>query len=224
MEFSTSWSWAIRLRWSRAEVSFVLRGLRLTGPAADRSDLCEAGCLALRLVLHLRVGAGEHCQMRLIGIDLPDLCGQGVDQIAVVRHQKDRALIRIQYRLQYLLGGNIQVIRGLIEQKEIRIFQGKFRKSQAPAFAAGEHRHLLEGIIAGEQIPADVVTALGGKHAGRRRQDLIQNRVFRIQPLMRLGEIADMQAGTENHLAAQWLKLAQGWSSTTWTCRRRWGQ
>ena len=145
----------------------------------------------------------------LVGVDLPDLRGQRVDQIAVMCHQQDRALIGIQDRLQYLLRRNVQVVGGLIQQQEIGILQGKFRQRQPPAFAAGKHGHFLEGVIAGEQIPADVVAALGGQHAGRGRQDLVQHRLFRVQPLVRLRKIADVQAGTENHLAAQRFELAQ---------------
>jgi hypothetical protein len=80
-------------------------------------------------------------------VDLPDLCGQGVDQIAVVGHQQDRTLIGIQDRLQNLLRRNVQVVGRLIQQKEIGVLQRKFGQRQAPAFAAGKHGHFLEGVV-----------------------------------------------------------------------------
>ena len=62
--------------------------------------------------------------------------------------EQDGPLVAIQNGLQDLLRRDIQVIRGLVQEQEIRILECQLGEGKAAAFAAGEHGDALEDIIA----------------------------------------------------------------------------
>jgi len=86
--------------------------------------------------------------LHFAGGHFDDARGQLVDEIAVVRHEDNRAVVILQRRQQHVLGAHIEVIGGLVEQQEIGRHHQHARQRVAVAFASGEHADALEHFLA----------------------------------------------------------------------------
>ena len=83
--------------------------------------------------------------------DFEDAGGQLVDEIAVVRNEDDRAGVLHERVEQHVFGAQVEVVGGLVEQKEIRRMQQQAQQGVAAALAAGEHADLLEHVLVRKQ-------------------------------------------------------------------------
>src|SRR5579883_660476 len=157
-----------------------------------------------RLFLALRLALPRRLVLIVIALEdvqtavayLPNLRGQPLDQVAVVRDQQQRACEALQHLLQHLLRGDIQVIGRLVQQQQVGVLDGQDGQGQAPALAAAEHAHLLEDILAAEQVERQVVARLVQGHIAVAQQ-LVEDRLLRVEPLVRLREVADLQPRAE---------------------------
>src|SRR5690606_8450189 len=58
-------------------------------------------------------------------VQLPDLRGQTIDEIAVVADEQDGSGKLLQHGLQHFLGRYVQMIRRLVQKQEVGIFEGQ---------------------------------------------------------------------------------------------------
>ncbi len=77
--------------------------------------------------------------------------GQPVDQLAVVADEYDGAGEIRQRILEDLLGGQVEVVGGLVEKEQVALVEHQPRQRQPAAFAAGKLAHPLEDVIATEE-------------------------------------------------------------------------
>ena len=103
-----------------------------------------------------------------------------------------RTGVTLEVIFQPFHGGKIQVVGGLVQNEDVRLFQQQLCQTQSCQFAAGEHRNVLLPCIlrkahAGQHL-FDVhvhVVAVGGVH------DVLQGIVLRQQVgILRLGSHA----------------------------------
>ena len=78
-----------------------------------------------------------------------------VEEVAVVRHRDDRALVLLQVLLQPLHGFRIEVIGRLVEQQNVRLLDHEATEGHAAFFTAGQHTDLLIGRRAAQRIHGD---------------------------------------------------------------------
>src|SRR5207245_10283199 len=83
--------------------------------------------------------------------DLENARRQLIDEIAVVRDEYDCSGELPQCFEQHILGLQVEVIGGLVKQKEIRRAQEHPCESVAIAFTTGKHADALEDVIVGKQ-------------------------------------------------------------------------
>ncbi len=74
----------------------------------------------------------------LAAVEFEYPAGDVVEEITVVRHRDDRALVFLQMLLQPADGLGVQVIRRLIEKQDVRLLQQQAAQSNAALFAAGQ--------------------------------------------------------------------------------------
>ena len=67
------------------------------------------------------VRAFKDAQAGLIRLNFPDLSGERINQVAIVRNKQDGARITIQNFLQNFLRRNIQMIGWFIQQQQIGV-------------------------------------------------------------------------------------------------------
>ena len=76
-----------------------------------------------------------------------NLVHQAVEEVAVVRDDHERAVVREQRLLQHVLGADIHMVRRLIERQQVVILQHQLRHSQPRPLATAEHGDALVNII-----------------------------------------------------------------------------
>ena len=100
-------------------------------------------------------------------IELEDPAGDIVQEIAVVGDDQDRARIVAQMAFQPGDRLGVEVVRGLVEQKEFRLLQQQAAERDAPPLAAREGRHVrvvrraAQGIHRLVDLGIEVPQALG---------------------------------------------------------------
>ncbi|MNC39519.1 hypothetical protein D3C75_881800 [compost metagenome] len=128
--------------------------------------------------------------------------GQAIDEVAVVGHQDQGAVIALEQLFQLVEGVHVQVVGRFVEDQHVgRLGQGAGQQ-QAVALAARQGRDRLAqlafleqevlgvgGDMLGEAAHDDAVAAAG-------RQGVPQGHV-RLQPLARLIQIDGLQIGAE---------------------------
>ena len=110
---------------------------------------------------------------------------------------KHGAGVAVQGLLQNLLGDDVQMVGGLVKNQEIGLGEHQLRQRDASPFAAGELRDSFEHIVAGEKKSGQ----------GASNRCIIQIRVsvgnlfkqclFRVQHVMLLIVITDMNLGAQ---------------------------
>ena len=108
-----------------------------------------------------------------------------------MRHEDHRPLERLERVDQHLLGGEIQMIGGLVQDEEIRGVEEQARHRQARLLAARERPDLLVGVV-----PRELKRSRqGAEHPDplerEIRLELLEDRESRVEDVERLlGEIA----------------------------------
>src|ERR1700680_3729601 len=106
---------------------------------------------ALALPRLLQVGIAAKDLADATVLDCPGARRHGIDQSAVVGHQHHRAGILHQGSLEDFLSGDVEVIRGLVEEQEGGLLDGELAHHQARALAPTEVADELETVVAAEQ-------------------------------------------------------------------------
>ena len=135
---------------------------------------------------------------------LPELIHRGTQQVAVMRHDNDRAIKTRQGFGECLTHFQIKVVGRLIKQQQIGLLPGHQRQCQARLLASGKAPHFTKGIIplkaeATEKVANFLVAGGGGKplYMDKRRHR-------RIKPFqLVLGKVADSQMLPGDTLARQ---------------------
>ena len=126
--------------------------------------------------------------------------GQAVDEIAVVRHQDQGAVVGFEQFLQLLQRVHVEVVGRLVEDQEIGGLGQRPRQQQAVALAA---RQGGDGLLQLGFLEQEVLGVGGDVHgpaahqdgvAAARRQSVPQGHV-RLQPLARLVEVEGLEVG-----------------------------
>ena len=99
--------------------------------------------------------------------DLDDLRRQAFDEVAVVRHEDQRAAVVHQRVEQHVLRVEVEVVGRLVEHQRVRRPQQHPRHGQTRALAAREHAGLLVDVVAREEEAAEDVA--DGRHHVHRR-------------------------------------------------------
>ena len=94
----------------------------------------------------LRVGA--RIDHRLAVADLDDLGGQLLDEVAVVRHDDQRAAVVLERVEQDVLRVEIEMVGRLVEQQRVGWPQQHARDREPRALAARQHAGLLVDVVA----------------------------------------------------------------------------
>ena len=89
---------------------------------------------------------------------LENAMGRPIDEITVMADIEDGAFIIIQGILEDFLRGDVQMVRGLIENKEIGISQHKLCQRHASAFSAAQVADQLKDVLAGKEESGKNVT------------------------------------------------------------------
>jgi hypothetical protein len=91
----------------------------------------------------------------------PKLGCKVLDEIAVMNHSQYRALELIERLLEACSRGDVEMIDGLIEQKEITTFPHQQRQLQTGAFTIAQVTAWTQGIITAEQKVMQEVAGFG---------------------------------------------------------------
>ena len=77
----------------------------------------------------------------LAAVEFQDPAGHVVQEVAVVGHGDDRALVLLKMVLEPGNGFGIEMVRGLVEQQDVRLLEQQPAERHAPLLAAGKHLH-----------------------------------------------------------------------------------
>ena len=137
-------------------------------------------------------------------IDQPQAVGGEFDQMGIVAHQHDGAVIIVQRLHQRLAGIDIQMVGRLVEQQDMRLLMGHQGEQQPCLFAAGQLADLGVGLAhadteARQMGAARLVIAqrLQALHQQERRGLKIEF------VLLMLGEVAHFQLRGTAHGSSQ---------------------
>src|SRR5262245_41275134 len=88
---------------------------------------------------------------RRAAADLRDRRRDAIDEVAVVRDDDERPLVLVERVLQDLAARQIEVVRRLVEEEQVRRAYEKTREGQARLLTAGEHADPLVDVVPGEE-------------------------------------------------------------------------
>jgi hypothetical protein len=122
----------------------LARGLALRQPMRGLQGWTRALWFRLRRrLLALASPADELCPAAVVGpqrfvLDGERPLGDRVDQRAVVRHEENRPGERLERGLERLAALEVEVVRRLVEEEEVRARSDEKCESEAPSLAAGK--------------------------------------------------------------------------------------
>ena len=122
-----------------------------------------------------------------------------VDEPAVVGDAQDGACVSADSVLQDLLGEDVQVVRGLVQDQEISFREHQLGKGQTPALTAGQIRYELEDVVSGEQECGQRIPDLGIVERRIGVLQFIEQGLVRVQDLVFLIVVADVYLGAKAH-------------------------
>ena len=88
----------------------------------------------------------------MAAVDLADPLGNVIQEVAVVRDGEHGARIVVEEVLEPQNGLGIQVVRGLVEQQQVRSLKQQFAQRHSTTLAAGKHAHRHTGIGALKRV------------------------------------------------------------------------
>ncbi len=100
------------------------------------------------------------------------------------------------------------MVRRLVQQQEVGALQRQPGQRDAAALPAAERADLAEHVVAAEQELAQEVARLRHRQV-LHVQDRVQHRFVRVQPGLRLRQVAHLHAGAEPHAALQRRNVAE---------------
>ncbi len=90
-----------------------------------------------------------------------------------MRDQQNRAGVVRQNVLQHFLGGQVQVVGGLVQQEQVGVRQRQLGQRQASAFSAGEGLHARKDFLAGKAVLRQVAARFSRQHGGGDKVNLL---------------------------------------------------
>ena len=121
---------------------------------------------------------------------LDDAPGDLVQEVAVVRDNEDRALEVGERVLDRLARRDIEVIRRLVEDQEVRLRDDELRELEPVALAAREIADALAEVIGPKQeLQQDAVRAFAADLG--RRHELREDRAVVVEHILLLRAVAD---------------------------------
>ena len=160
---------------------------------------------------------------RLAVADLDDLRRELLDEVAIVRHEDQRAAVVLERVEQHVLRIEIEVVGRLVEQQRVRRAQQHARDGEPRALAARQHGGLLVDVVAGEEEAAEDV-ANRRDHVGRRTgRERLVHRQRRVEPhRFVLREVLDDDLVTDRCACRCPAPLRRTACASASTCRIRW--
>ena len=119
----------------------------------------------------------------LASAKLVDTLHEAVEEIAVVAHDYHRAVEIAYGLLQNVLGFEVEVVGGLVEDEQVYGFQQQFYHGQTGALASGKELHLLLRSLATEHEGSQYVAYLQADVATRHTVDGVEHGKFAVQHL-----------------------------------------
>ena len=139
----------------------------------------------------------------MAGADLDDLGGEAVEEVAVVGDDDERAGVAEQGFQEDLLRGQVEVVRGLVEEEAVGGLEEELGEGKAAPLAAGEDAHaLVDGVAREEEGAEEAADVRGGFDRGGAHH-LLEDRVCLVEHLgVVLREIAEAHVVAETARAA----------------------
>ena len=88
-------------------------------------------------------------------VQLEQAVREAGEEIAIVAHEQEGAVVALERILQHVLALDVQVVRGFVKDQEIQRFQEHAAQREPRAFATAEHLHFLVHILAAEHERAE---------------------------------------------------------------------
>ena len=165
------------------------------GVAAPSARVEEAARPSPRALGQVRPAAVVAPQRALLDRDRP--LGDGVEQGAVVRDEQQGAGEGLECRLERLAGLEVEVVRRLVEDEEVRARGDDDGEREPPPLPAREHRdRLLLLRVAGEEELAEQVLGLRPGEPGH-RDGAVEHRAALVELDVVLGEVGGLDAVAE---------------------------
>src|SRR4051794_21661473 len=144
-----------------------LRGLRLRRRRRLRPRRRRRLAARLALLAQPRVLApSADVGVQPVVLDRDRARPDRVEQRAVVRDEQDRALEAVQRVLERLARLEVEVVRRLVQDQDVRARRDDDRQRQPPALATAQPVERLLGVLAREQEPPEQRARLVGRQAG----------------------------------------------------------
>ncbi len=105
-------------------------------------------------------------------LDRPGARGDGVDEGAVMGDEHHRAAVPDQGLLEHLLGRDVEVVGGLVEEQEVGLLERDLAEQQAGALPAAQLTDQLVHVVAAEEQGAEYGACALGTHGVIREQVL----------------------------------------------------
>ncbi len=90
-----------------------------------------------------------------VGVEVPETSADFVDEIVIVRDEKDRAFVALERDVERVDGFKIEVVGGLVEDQEVGLGEDELAEDEARLLAAGECLSLLLSLFAAEEHLAE---------------------------------------------------------------------
>src|SRR5579871_1491625 len=109
------------------------------------------------------------------GADFENARGQVIDEVAIVRDEDDGAGIFHQRVQQNIFCPKVKMVRGLVEQQEVRGMEQQAQQGIASTLAAGKDADLLEDVVFGKQETAKQAAKFGLSATGRGIAEIVDH-------------------------------------------------
>ncbi|CAM2159478.1 hypothetical protein PT2222_50316 [Paraburkholderia tropica] len=134
--------------------------------------------------------------------DQHELVGGRAQQMAIVRHQNERAFELRERHGQGVTRFEVEVVGRFVEQQQIGLLPDDEREREACFFTARKGRDGRRGHFAGEIEAAEEIAQFLLARVGREAREMLERRVVGAQRLeLMLRKIADLQAFARARLA-----------------------
>ena len=136
-------------------------------------------------------------------VDGPQCICHGVDEVAVMRHKQNGAVVFVEHIFEGFTGADIEVIGGFVEDQQIAADEGELCQCNTPALATRQRPNALEDIIAREQKASEEGPCLGLFDEWADAAHFVEDRVGHDQSFVRLGVVVDLDVAPQPGMAAE---------------------
>ena len=109
--------------------------------------------------------------------------------------------------LERLAGGDVEVVRRLVEEEHVRGQDPEEGQLEPRALAAGQAPHLLDDVVAAEEEAGEVPAGLACRHRDL-GEERVEDRLAGERVRADLGEVAELHVGAEGEPPVAGLQLA----------------